>query len=274
MRIVTETLEALKELILEPSDLKIRDDYIAIFLNEVSEDFSLVKSSLVLAQTIEQVPSSTILSNSAIRKILKNKSSFIRGEYIILGWNVGVFIGKDTEDEANVVDVVNIHLLDLKSLMRRLTSESSDLDSIYREVNNDHSLSRKAIKKLNNATNKAHSLILRAEIVIRQVLNPLPLTEDRYLASLYKMTARVLGLDGLIQQVEREIESLKETQSKLHEHRKHQTSLRLEWIVIIMIGVEVVPTLSKWGIGLTQISINWLFYGGEFVQELLKLFTH
>jgi hypothetical protein len=279
-KLANETALRLGSLISESREPSISEDFIAIVLSRLSRQISdqeiLSGHAHTLASIIEQ-EDEVELSRSHVRKVLKNRLSYAKKELLILGFNVGIFIGEDMDDEANLVDIVNLHRLELRLLLKLMADEHESLQKLYSGVLEKHSIGRKSLKQLDRISLRIVDLIARAEKVRNAATDPLPLTVDSFLADVYLKTAEIFGVPKLLKKVELRIEELNQLQEKLVHTKEHQTALGLEKGVFYVIVVEGIPTLLKWIVGLVGLLLgsNWIVNNlGKFAEDFLKIFSH
>jgi uncharacterized Rmd1/YagE family protein len=76
--------------------------------------------------------------------------------------------------------------------------------------------------------------------VIERVNSAVKVTEDLYYAAIYRGAMRVFRANELAAATEHKLEVMHRTYSMLSDEAEANTARRLEWIVIILILIEVV----------------------------------
>lgn len=203
-----------------------------------------------VAELLLAEPTKT-LSESTHKAIQSNFSQYTKQDLLIMDWNSALVMdfGKEKEYQ-DYVDILEFSLAQLLEL--RIYDELLDekLDELY------DSLEKKQYNKITEFYSKmsedSSHLYMEFSDFFEKLDNSIKTVGDFYLAKILKTADRKFGFDELKRSMSRKIQALsdisKMCQTKVDsiiDTQRNSTSHRLEWIVIILIGVEVVPSLYK-----------------------------
>lgn len=203
-----------------------------------------------IAELLLAEPTKT-LSDSTHKAIQSNYSQYTKNDLLIMDWNSALVIdlGKQKEYQ-DYVDLLEFSLAQLLEL--RIYDELLDekLDELY------NSLENKQYNKITDLYSKiseeSNSLYMEFADFFEKIDNSIKTVGDFYLAKVLKSADKRFGFDELKKSMSRKIQTLsnisKMCQDKVDsmiDTQRNNTSHRLEWIVIILISVEVVPVIYQ-----------------------------
>jgi hypothetical protein len=192
-----------------------------------------------LAQILRAEPGS--LSDQEVEDALSTRISYVPGEEVIVDWNAAIILQRDAEDARAVLEYANVELLELRRLDDQLDVV---LDRSYQLVAR-RSWRRYLGFSSHRAMSRIATLQMDSALLFEGVNNALKLIGDQYLARLYRLAAQRLHLPDWDASILRKLQTAESIYSKLSDR---QASLRmevLEWIVIVLIALEVVMSLVR-----------------------------
>jgi hypothetical protein len=197
--------------------------------------------------TLDHVPlligEKATVSPQTREDILKNSLSYTTDDLAIISWDSALLC--NPESPADIIDLIefaNVQVLELRYYDRELTRE---MEKMYDDIEHADRLSQFRRSRQYHAI-MAKQMENSAEIseVIEKVNNLIKVTEDVYYARVYATALKVLRSGLWSESVSRKIDIIRENYSMLSDEVRIQHSNRLEWVVIILIALELV--LAIW----------------------------
>jgi hypothetical protein len=180
------------------------------------------------------------LSVQEVQDALAARISYGPGDTALIDWNAAMVLGAEGDDDVRaVLEYANVELLEMRHLDDQLDRA---LDESYR------ALSRQTVRPFFRGQQAADlrriaQLQIDGALLFEDVNNALKLLGDQYLARVYRSAALRLHLpewDGLIL---RKLQTLESIYQKLSDHQAGRRMEALEWIVIVLIAVEIVLSI-------------------------------
>ncbi len=190
-----------------------------------------------------------VLAEGTRKSIQSNFSQYTKKDLIILDWNTALVVDFTSEKEyQDYVDIIEFSLAQLLKL--RIYDQLLDekLDELY------ESMETRQYQKMTtfyaNLSEESGRLYLEFSDFFEKLDNSIKTIGDIYLAKVFRSTDKKFGFDEIKKSITRKIEALREL-SRMCQDKvdsvvdKHnvQVSHRLEWIIIGLITIEVVPFL-------------------------------
>jgi hypothetical protein len=181
------------------------------------------------------------LSASEIDDAVSSRVAFAPGDLAVIDWNATVLVGPDLDDVRAVLEYANVELLEMRFLDDRL---DRSLETAYAL------LSRRGWRRLVPGLG---TLDLRsiAELQVdgarlfEGVNNALKLLGEQYLARVYRMASQRLHLPEWDVSILRKLDTLESIHQKMSDYQTSRRLEVLEWVVIILIAVEVVMSFVR-----------------------------
>lgn len=208
------------------------------------EDYKIYVTDTV---HIEEDPVTLLMGESAeyslqVREdILKNTLSYTKDDLAIISWDSALLCSPETPMQVDLIDLIeyaNVQVLELRYYDRELTRqmgrmyddiELADRLPSFLRMRQYHSIMKQLMER-------------SAEIseVIEKVHNLIKITEDVYYARVYATTLKVIRSSQWTESVSKKIETIQDNYSMLSDEVRIQHSNFLEWIVIILIAIELI----------------------------------
>ena len=203
-----------------------------------------------VAELLLAEPSKT-LSESTHKQIQSNYSQYTKQDLLVMDWNSALVLDFGVEkDYQDYVDLLEFSLAQLLEL--RIYDELLDekLDELYESM--DKKQYNKVTEFYSKLSEDSWHLYMEFSDFFEKLDNSIKTASDVYLAKVLKNADKKFGFDELKKSMSRKIEALsnisKLCQEKVNstiDTQRNNTSHRLEWIVIILISIELIPTLYK-----------------------------
>jgi hypothetical protein len=181
------------------------------------------------------------LSGQQQREELAGHISYHADDLTIVTWNAALVFGKDMDDVLTVLELANVQLRELHYLDDQL---DDSLRAAY-----DLSARPAGVRAL---MRHIRELMLDGQAFSEAVTNAFKPFADVFLARVYALASASLGLKNFDQSIKDKLSLLNTLYTTLADEAEHERSLRLEWIVIILIAIEIV-------MGLSEKLVPWLF---------------
>jgi hypothetical protein len=162
----------------------------------------------------------------------------------LIDWNAALLVDEQPEDVLSVLEFANLQLLELRFLDQRL---DHTLDRSYEVMSADRTWTRLRMPgRARGELRRVAQLQVDAAILYERVNNALKLLGDQYLARVYRASAQRLRLAEWNAGILRKLETIEGIYDKLHDHATELRMEALEWIIIILIALELLlPLLAR-----------------------------
>jgi hypothetical protein len=171
-------------------------------------------------------------------ELLRSSYSYSTNDLVVIGYDQALVYDPDgTEDATSLLEFALAQVLELSYYDRQLDAR---INRMHRQLSGR----RGTTKKLNKGYDELRRDLLTEHLefseVIERVRNAIKVTEDLYYAAIYRGAMRVFRAQEVADATEHKLEVMYRTYSMLSDEAEAHTSRRLEWIVIILILIEVV----------------------------------
>ncbi len=176
------------------------------------------------------------LSSQEVEDALSRPVSYGPDDLALVDWLGAVLVGEQTLDERLVLELVNVELLGVRLLDARLDEE---VEAAYALLGRPDGALRSLLfhdRELGVvARMKADAAVLH-----ERVDNPLKLLGDDYLARLYRVATTRFHLPEWDESIQRRLGVLGDVHTSLAERATSRRSALLEWIIILLIAIDIV----------------------------------
>jgi hypothetical protein len=180
----------------------------------------------------------TDLSSQMRDEIIKNSLSYSKHDLAVLSWDSALLCNPESPtDIIDLIEFANVQVLELRYYDQELTRQMAKM---YDDIEHADRLSQYRRSHQYHAI-MADQMKTYAEVseVIEKVDNLIKVTEDVYYARVYATTLKVLRSSQWSESVSRKIDVIRENYSMLSDEVRIQHSNFLEWVVIILIALEL-----------------------------------
>jgi hypothetical protein len=169
------------------------------------------------------------LSEEEVRDATGTRTSYGNSDCAVVDWNGALFFGANVEDLVAVLGFCNMELLEMRFLDEQLDDH---LEKAYEVLTTG--------RKVDNSLNKVARLQVDSALLYEAVENALKLLGDQYLARVYSLASKKFHLPEWNSSILRKLDTLDSIYHKLSDRAAQRRSEVLEWIVIVLIGGEIV----------------------------------
>lgn len=221
------------------------EDYLIFEINEF--DLFCQASELhshvgpLLARILRAEPNE--LSKQEINDALAYTLSYSPNDITLIDWNAAMVFSPDTDDVHAVLEFANTELLELRFLDYQLDSSldrSNELSS--RAKGFLQFLSGWPSRNINSIS----QMQLEGAILFERVSNAPKLLGDQYLARVYRLASNRFHVSEWNSSILRKLDTMEDFYKQIHDRAATKRLETLEWIVIILIFIEIVmPVIPK-----------------------------
>jgi hypothetical protein len=186
----------------------------------------------ILAQVLSS--NTQDLSRQQQREELSRRIAYYDDDLTIITWNAAMVFGTKMDDVLTVLELANVQLRELHYLDDRLDDSLQESYDI-----------RARAKSVKASMERIRELMLDGQAFSEAVTNAFKPFPDAFLARVYALASRALGLEHFDRSIKDKLSLLNTLYTTLSDEADHQRSVRLEWIVIVLIFIEIVIGFSE-----------------------------
>ena len=177
------------------------------------------------------------LSDDEVQDALSARISYGRSDLTLVDWNAALVFDEDAEDACSVLEYVNTQLLEMRLLDGKL---DRSLDRCYEAV----SERRLRVPLVPLDVRRIGRMQVDGALLYERVRNALKLLGDQYLARLYRLGANRFHLGEWESSIQRKLEAIESVYAKLFDRASTRRMEILEWLVVVLIVIEIVISLT------------------------------
>ena len=217
-------------LILRPQELDLQGETLQQLID--SDSFA----SMVLLERAEKI------SEQMREMLFKSFYQYGENDFVLIHWNAAVIYDTlDAQDIADVIEFALCQLLEMRYYDQRLDVELNDL---YDSLEAKAGMFRPS--KYTQFSHKAAVTYLEINDITEKVENSLKVIGDFYYAQIFRVAVEKFRLRDWENSIDKKLTNLAEI-SKLFQGEIHeQRNFWLEFVILILIAVEVLPIILKY----------------------------
>ncbi|MCB9915050.1 MAG: hypothetical protein H6828_07865 [Planctomycetes bacterium] len=237
--VAAEVRAALGDALDRPKAAQHVEDYVVFQVGAVEGDpwrlLEESRSELARLLRAENRP----LSAQEVEDALARPVAYGRDELLLVDWLAAFLLGSATEDERLLLELATVELQQLHVLDARLLDEIEEANTLLAR---DHGLFE-AFGAQRRELKHVASIQADDALVHEGIDNALKLFGDDYLARVYRTAAARFHFEAWDRSIQRKLEVLHSVYESLADQAAHRRSELLEWIIILLIAVELVLPL-------------------------------
>ncbi len=220
------------------------EDYLIFEINDCDMGFPANEILQHAGPTLSQIlrAENRELSKQETEDALSCHISYTPNDITLIDWNAAMIFDIDTDDVRAVLEFANTELLELRFLDYQL---DSSLDRSYELTRKPHSI----LQLLPGTTKRNIALIsqmqLEGAILFERVSNAPKLLGDQYLARVYRLAAQRFHVGEWNSSILRKLDTIEDFHKQTNDNAASDRLELLEWIVIILIALEIILPLSS-----------------------------
>jgi len=177
------------------------------------------------------------LAEEEIHEIMANRVSYGKWDVSFIDWDSAIVFDPEAKDICMVLEHTNVALLEFSFLNQNINQALNEFYVYLQPAR--HRFPAFFFKSLYPQLQKTSQFQLDTEIIFESVTNSLKLFGDVFLARLYDLSSRQLGLEDWQESINRKIQTVESLYSKLSQEESNRRLEILEWIIIILITVSI-----------------------------------
>jgi hypothetical protein len=220
------------------------EDYTIVGLLEAPEAASAQAYCDSEAGRIAQVlrPDSGDLSPEEITAATEIRISFGPTDVTIVDWDAAFVLDPDPEDVRSVLEFANVQLLEMRWLDLQLDQA---LERSYNLLSRRRGWRGLVARRAGDDVGQVAELQLESAVLLERVTNALKVFGEEYLARIYRLAARRFQLPELEAAISQKLATIESIYQKLSDRATTVRMEALEWVVIILIALEIVLGILK-----------------------------
>ena len=238
-RIAREVLSAVGDAALRPEIGGRSEDYSVFSLPPHADDPRAGLPDALLAKILRADEAE--LSPEEVRDAVAASISYATADLAVVDWNCAVVVDRRPEDALAVLEFANVELIEMRWLDDRLDRA---LDEAYRTAGESLRGPRILAVQTIRHSRRIAELQLDAAALYEGVNNALKLFGDQWLARLHGAATRRMHIDDFERSVLRKLQALDSIYGKVRDRQVQVRAEILEWIIIVLIAVEILLFLK------------------------------
>jgi hypothetical protein len=220
------------------------EDYAIFGLREAPKGTTVTEFCIQHAALIAQIlrPDAGELSPEEVATATEVRISFGPSDLTIVDWDGAFVIDPDPEDVRAVLEFANVQLLE----MRWLDLQMDDaIERSYQLLSRRPGWRAFWPSAAGDDVRQVAELQLESAVLLERVSNALKVFGEEYLARIYRLAARRFQLGELDAIISRKLATIESIYQKLSDRASTVRMEALEWVVIILIAMEIVLGLLR-----------------------------
>jgi len=182
-------------------------------------------------------------SDQEVSDALTHRISFSAEDVTFIDWDAALILDRDAEDVRAVLEFANVELLEMRFLDQRLDDA---LDESYERLSRRPFGFWQMPGSARATLRRIGQLQVENAVLFEGVNNALKLLGDQYLARVYRLVSERFHLAEWDASILRKIQTLESIYQKVADQAANRRTEVLEWIIIVLIAVEIVlPFLPR-----------------------------
>ncbi len=218
------------------------EDYAIFGFREVPGGLDVEQFCDANAETIAQIlrADDGPLSKEEIANATELRISFGPSDVTIVDWDAAFVVDPDPEDVRAVLEFANVQLLEMRWLDLQIDDA---IEQSYQVLSRRWTLRAFRPSTASSDVRAVAELQLESTVLLERVSNALKVFGEEYLARIYRLAARRFRLSELDATISRKLETIESIYQKLSDRASARRIEALEWVVIILIALEIVLSL-------------------------------
>lgn len=234
-RLAEDVTGALGAALTAPRLAPLVEDYVCFQVPRLDEEplAFLAREREALARVLRA--EERALAVQEVDDAVANPVAYRPEELALVDWLGAILVGEDTEDERLVLELATVELLELRLLDGQLDQE---VEEAWALLTRPHGLVR-ALTIQHRELVRIGRMQADDALLHDSVDNALKLFGDDYLARFYRTAAARFHFAAWDATIERKLGMLRNVYQSLADLTAHRRSELLEWIIILLIAVDI-----------------------------------
>lgn len=238
-RLVEELVETIRPSVTRPLISSFYEDYV-IFQIRAFDDHGaharlIMEAPTLVAQVLRA--DEDLSSEQEVVDALSVQVSYGSDDLTLVDWVAALIFAPAADDTRAVLEYATLQLLELRHLDHQLDSA---LDRYYDALTRSPTGPVSLFTKADDELREIGQLQVESALLFETINNSIKLLGDQYLARLYQQAARRYHLSSWDKSIQRKLKTLESIYEKMDSALSAARLEFLEWIVIILIALELI----------------------------------
>jgi hypothetical protein len=241
----TSLVEQIAEAVVRPHVASVVEDYNIYHVESFEAPVNVAQLPRDHAQLLTQILRSErqTLSTQEVTDALSANLSFAENDLTLVDWNAALVIDPESDETRAVLEFANAQLLEMRFLDEQLDHA---LEQSYQTLATTGWRRRRGLRSYAADLERLSTLQADGVVLFERVTNALKLVGDMFLSRLYRTVSQRFRLAEWDAGITRKLQTIEGIYQKLTDRASARRLEALEWIVIILIALEIVLTLVHW----------------------------
>lgn len=219
------------------------EDYVIFHIESLSQPFEADRFCTANARQIAGIlrAERRPLSDQEVEDAVAPRLSYGLNDVALIDWNATLLVDGEGDDLREVLQFANVELVEVRYLDRKLDRA---LEKSYEML----AKRRRKLRHYGAELRTVAEMQVDNATLFEGINNALKLLGDQYLARAYRMMSRRVHLDDWDAGILRKLHTLESIYQKMSDQEAARRMEVLEWVVIILIALEIVLGLLPLGI--------------------------
>jgi hypothetical protein len=247
-RQVEQLMAAAGDAIRLPHLSELVEDYILFHVAEPDDGLTPTAACGAHAQDLARVLRAEpgALSEAEVAEALAQRISYGLDDLVLVDWNAAWILDRDCDEARAVLEFANVQLLEMRFLDQRLDRQ---LDRAYEYLSAGGSGWRPGALRFRTDLRPVGQMQVDGAILFERVGNALKLIGDPYMARVYRLAATRFRLGEWNAGILRKLDAMESIYQKISDRASTRRMEVLEWIIILLIALEIVLPFVQGKIG-------------------------
>jgi len=193
----------------------------------------------IIAQILRSEPAA--MSAEEVREATNLRISFGLEDMTVVDWDAALVLDPEPVDVRTVLDFANVQLLEMRHLDLQLDEA---IEQSYQLLSRRRGWRVIAPAPFRTDVRKVAELQLESAVLLERVTNALKVFGEEYLTRIYRLAARRFQLAELDASISRKLATVESIYQKMADKAAGVRMELLEWVVIILIALEIILSLA------------------------------
>jgi hypothetical protein len=184
------------------------------------------------------------LSEGACRDMLRHRFSYYEDDLIVLTWDRAfIYEPRRNSDVADILEVANAQLLQFRYYDELLDDELPRMYDLVEQTRRTTNIF--APRRFADLARKLYTLVAEVTELTEKADNVLQITEDVYLARIYRTALELFRVPTFSAAVDRKLAIVKDTYAALYSESSDSRGELLEIAIVCLIVIEIIIALLR-----------------------------
>ncbi|MBL7663809.1 MAG: hypothetical protein JNM93_01655 [Bacteriovoracaceae bacterium] len=239
---VVNFLKSIKESAINPNFSGIYEDYLIYqMINQHGSEYTkeLLENNDLYNLLI--LDNESALSHQTVEGIKSDIYQYSKDDLAIIDWNSALLV--DRQDDTDIADVIEYAVVQILEMQYYDDLLDKRAGALYDSIK----LKKKTIltNQYSKLSEEAAKIYMEISEVVENIENSLKVVGDFYYAKIFRAASKKFRFSDWQHSIDQKLENLKEVSLLLHGEINEKRNQIMEFIIIVLIAVEIVPLFFK-----------------------------